>query len=96
MVPGCCSATGRARPCRLSGRCLMWLLPALTCWRGTTVAWVAASLWQALNSAAIASRVRGAELRGYDGGHLFLFQDPAALPEFEAFLQAPPRRPGSS
>ena len=41
------------------------------------------------NSAAIASRIRGAELRGYEGGHLFLFQDPAALPEFEAFLQAP-------
>jgi pimeloyl-ACP methyl ester carboxylesterase len=39
------------------------------------------------NSAAIASRIRGAELRGYEGGHLFLFQDPAALPEFEAFLQ---------
>jgi 3-oxoadipate enol-lactonase len=44
----------------------------------------------AQNSAAIASRVGGAELRGYEGGHLFLFQDPAALPEFEAFLQAPP------
>jgi 3-oxoadipate enol-lactonase len=43
------------------------------------------------NSTAIASRIRGAELRGYEGGHLFLFQDPAALPEFEAFLQAPPR-----
>jgi 3-oxoadipate enol-lactonase len=42
------------------------------------------------NSAAIASHVGGAELRGYEGGHLFLFQDPAALPEFEAFLQAPP------
>ena len=41
------------------------------------------------NSAAIASRIRGAELRGYEGGHLFLFQDPAALPEFGAFLQAP-------
>jgi pimeloyl-ACP methyl ester carboxylesterase len=41
------------------------------------------------NSAAIASRIHGAELRGYEGGHLFLFQDPAALPEFEAFLQAP-------
>src|SRR5215470_8781238 len=38
------------------------------------------------NSAAIASRIRGAELNGYDGGHLFLIQDPAALPEFEAFL----------
>ena len=40
----------------------------------------------AQNSTAIASRIGGAELRGYDGGHLFLFQDPAALPEFEAFL----------
>jgi 3-oxoadipate enol-lactonase len=43
----------------------------------------------AQNSAAIASRIRGAELRGYDGGHLFLSQDPTALPEFEAFLQGP-------
>jgi pimeloyl-ACP methyl ester carboxylesterase len=43
----------------------------------------------ARNSTAIASRIDGAELRGYEGGHLFLFQDPAALPEFEAFLQAP-------
>jgi len=43
------------------------------------------------NSAAVASRIRGAELNGYEGGHLFLFQDPAALPEFEAFLQAPSR-----
>jgi len=48
------------------------------------------------NNTAIASRIRGAELRGYEGGHLFLFQDPAALPEFEAFLQAPPGRRGSS
>jgi len=43
----------------------------------------------AQNGTAIASRIRGAELRGYEGGHLFLFQDPAALPEFEAFLRAP-------
>ena len=50
----------------------------------------------AQNSAAIASRIRGAELRGYQGGHLFLFQDPAALPEYAAFLQAPSRRRGSS
>jgi pimeloyl-ACP methyl ester carboxylesterase len=42
------------------------------------------------NSAAIVSQVGGAELRGYEGGHLFLVQDPAALPEFEAFLQTPP------
>ena len=43
----------------------------------------------AQNGTAIASRIRGAEVRGYEGGHLFLFQDPAALPEFEAFLRAP-------
>jgi len=43
----------------------------------------------ALNSTAIASRIHGAELRGYEGGHLFLFQDPSALPEFQAFLHAP-------
>src|SRR5215472_2419413 len=48
------------------------------------------------NSAAIASRIRGAELNGFDGGHLFLIQDPAALPEFEAFLQAPSSRRSSS
>jgi 3-oxoadipate enol-lactonase len=40
------------------------------------------------NSIAIASRIRGAELRGYEGGHGFAFQDPAAFPEFEAFLRA--------
>jgi pimeloyl-ACP methyl ester carboxylesterase len=50
----------------------------------------------ARNSTAIASRIRGAELRGYEGGHLFLFQDPAALPEYQAFLRAPSRRRGSS
>ena len=42
------------------------------------------------NSTAIASRLRGAELRGYEGGHLFLVQDSAAFPEYQAFLQAPP------
>jgi pimeloyl-ACP methyl ester carboxylesterase len=41
------------------------------------------------NSTNIASRIRGAELHGYEGGHGFLFQDPAALPAFIAFLQAP-------
>jgi pimeloyl-ACP methyl ester carboxylesterase len=40
------------------------------------------------NSRAIASRIRGAELRGYDGGHLFIVQDPTALPDFAAFLAA--------
>jgi len=43
----------------------------------------------ARNSTNIASRIRGAELRGYEGGHGFLVQDPAALPAFIAFLQAP-------
>ena len=38
------------------------------------------------NSTNIASRIRGAELYGYEGGHGFLFQDPAALPAFTAFL----------
>ena len=44
----------------------------------------------ARNSANIASRIHGAELRGYEGGHGFLFQDPAALPAYIAFLKAPP------
>ena len=43
----------------------------------------------ARNSANIASRIRGAELRGYEGGHGFLFQDPAALLAYIAFLQTP-------
>ena len=40
----------------------------------------------ALNSTNIASRIRGAELHGYEGGHGFLFQDPAAFPAYIAFL----------
>jgi 3-oxoadipate enol-lactonase len=43
----------------------------------------------AQNSIAIASRIRGAELHAFEGGHGFLFQDPAALPAFMAFLKAP-------
>ncbi|MET0459119.1 MAG: alpha/beta hydrolase, partial [Ilumatobacteraceae bacterium] len=42
------------------------------------------------NSEAIASRVAGAELRLYEGGHLFFLQDPAALPEILGFLAATP------
>ena len=41
------------------------------------------------NSAAIAARIPGAELRLYDGGHLFFIQDPAALPDVLAFLAGP-------
>lgn len=40
------------------------------------------------NSEAIVSRVRHAELRTYDGGHLFLAQDPTALPDAMSFLAA--------
>jgi pimeloyl-ACP methyl ester carboxylesterase len=43
----------------------------------------------AQNSTSIASRIQRAELHGYLGGHGFLFQDPAAMPAFVAFLQAP-------
>jgi 3-oxoadipate enol-lactonase len=42
----------------------------------------------AANSEAIASRVPQAELRGYEGGHVFLLQSPVALPELVAFLQS--------
>ena len=38
------------------------------------------------NSEAIAARVSGAELRAYDGGHVFFVQDAAALPDVMAFL----------
>lgn len=38
------------------------------------------------NSAAIVSRLASAEMRSYDGGHLFLYQDRAALPDLIEFL----------
>jgi len=38
------------------------------------------------NSEAIASRVRDATLRVYDGGHMFFVQDPTAQPEILDFL----------
>lgn len=41
------------------------------------------------NAEAIATRVAGAELRVYEGGHAFFAQDPAALPDVRAFLAAP-------
>jgi len=41
-----------------------------------------------VNSRAIASRISGSDLRGYEGGHLFLVQDPSAMPDFRSFLQA--------
>ncbi len=38
------------------------------------------------NSEAIAARVPGAEIRLYEGGHMFFIQDPAAQPEILDFL----------
>jgi pimeloyl-ACP methyl ester carboxylesterase len=38
------------------------------------------------NSAAIASRIPGAALHGYEGGHLFVWQDEAAMPALVEFL----------
>lgn len=38
------------------------------------------------NSALIADRVAGSELRTYDGGHVYFAQDPTALPEVLDFL----------
>ena len=40
------------------------------------------------NSVAIASRVAGAELHVYEGGHAFFVQDRAALPDIISFLTA--------
>jgi 3-oxoadipate enol-lactonase len=42
----------------------------------------------AANSEAIASRIAGSELRCYEGGHLFVLQDPRALAEIVSFLCA--------
>lgn len=39
------------------------------------------------NARAIASRVPNAELREYEGGHPYLFQDPTAAPDLVAFLR---------
>jgi pimeloyl-ACP methyl ester carboxylesterase len=44
------------------------------------------------NSEAIVARIPGAELRTYDGGHVFFLQDPGAMPEILDFLAAPAAR----
>lgn len=41
------------------------------------------------NSEAIVARIPGAELRTYDGGHVFFLQDRRATPEILDFLAAP-------
>lgn len=38
------------------------------------------------NSEAIAARIPGAELRTYEGGHLFIAQDPAAMADIRGFI----------
>jgi pimeloyl-ACP methyl ester carboxylesterase len=38
------------------------------------------------NSVFIAEHIANAELRGYEGGHLFVIQDPAAMPDVVEFL----------
>ncbi len=35
----------------------------------------------------MAARIKGAELRFYEGGHLFMLQDRAALPAMISFLK---------
>jgi pimeloyl-ACP methyl ester carboxylesterase len=40
----------------------------------------------AANGQAIADQIPGAELRLYEGGHMFFAQDPTALPEIVGFL----------
>ena len=40
------------------------------------------------NSEWIASRIAGAELRVYEGGHAFFIQDAQALPDIRAFVAA--------
>jgi pimeloyl-ACP methyl ester carboxylesterase len=42
----------------------------------------------ASNSEAIALRIAGSELRCYEGGHLFAYQDRRAMPEIVSFLSA--------
>jgi 3-oxoadipate enol-lactonase len=41
------------------------------------------------NGEAIAARIPGAELRVYEGGHVFMVQDPKAQPEIIGFLSGP-------
>jgi 3-oxoadipate enol-lactonase len=41
------------------------------------------------NSERLASQIHGAQLEMYEGGHAFLFQDPAAFPRILEFLSAP-------
>jgi 3-oxoadipate enol-lactonase len=46
------------------------------------------------NSAALASRIAGAQLHTYQGGHAFLAQDPRSIGDVIGFLQD--HRPGAA
>ncbi len=81
-------ARGRSEQLRARARHDVWdRLPRITC---PTL--VAGGRFDGIappsNSEAIASRVEGAELRFYEGGHAFLAQDPAAFPDILDFLTA--------
>jgi 3-oxoadipate enol-lactonase len=41
------------------------------------------------NSEALARRIPDARAEGFDGGHMFLWQDPSAWPRISGFLQGP-------
>jgi 3-oxoadipate enol-lactonase len=47
------------------------------------------------NAEALAGRIPGARLRVFEGGHLFLMEDPAALPAITEFLLGSPADPPS-
>jgi 3-oxoadipate enol-lactonase len=60
-------------------------LPSITC-----PAFVACGRFDRIappaNSAALASRIAGAELHTYEGGHAFVAQDPSSIPDVIGFL----------
>ncbi len=63
-------------------------LPAITC-----PTYVACGRFDGIapprNSAAIASRITGARLETYEGGHPFLAQDPRSITDLLGFLGGP-------
>ncbi|MBX3284041.1 MAG: alpha/beta hydrolase [Actinobacteria bacterium] len=72
-----------------SGHDVWERLPAIDC-----PTFVACGRWDGIapmaNAEAIAGRIPDAELRAYDGGHVFFLQDRSAMPDVIAFLSGPP------
>ena len=66
---------------------------AIACARISCPTLVAAGRYDGIapvaNSETIAARIPGAELRVYEGGHMFFIQDPTAMPDILDFLDAP-------